>query len=68
MEAINIMDKDNWQQEYVEHVDAFNEFRFSCQNLENYELIKSLLGDVVEYLYKIGNKNGYIPKEVKEDD
>ena len=62
------MDKETWQQEYVAHVDAFNEFRFECQNLENYEIIKSMLGGAVEYLYRIGNEKGYIPTKVGDSD
>lgn len=62
------MDKKTWQQEYVAHVEAFNEFRFKCMDLENYETIKSMLGSAVEYLYRLGNENGYIPQEVDCDD
>lgn len=60
------MDEETWRQEYVAHVDAFNEFRNGCKKLENYDLIKSLLGNVVEYLYNIGQKEGFIPEEVEE--
>lgn len=60
------MDKETWQQEYVAHVDAFNEFRFECQNLENYELIKTMLGGAVEYLYRKGKQEGFIPGGGKE--
>jgi hypothetical protein len=62
------MDKEEWQNEYIAHVDAFNEFRFKCQNMENYETIKSLLGSAVEYLYRSGNEKGYLPQGVEDND
>jgi len=48
-----------WSTEYNEHIDAFNEFRDNCKNLEHYDTIKSLLGSAVEYLYQLGEENGY---------
>ena len=53
------MDKNEWLKEYTGHVNAFNEFRDNCKNLENYDTIKSLLGGAVEYLYHLGEENGY---------
>ena len=53
------MDKEEWFKEYQNHVDAFNEFRVKGKDFENYETIKSLLGDAAEYLYKLGDREGY---------
>lgn len=56
------MDKETWMKEYQAHVDAFNEFRVKGRDFDNYEIIKSLLGDVAEYLYNLGYDKGYFPK------
>lgn len=53
------MTRESWLEEYQAHVNAFNEFRVKGKDFENYETIKSLLGDAAEYLYKLGGREGY---------
>lgn len=51
---------DDWKKEFDGQILASNEFHEKCKHLENYDRISSLLKSSVDFLARVGYKNGWI--------